>query len=134
MINSIRIRDAISFNVTNSDSPMMVLDFRTKLVTPRDIIRERVFKEVKEYNERTPEIFNGLVQPTGTERLLNGFKMLTRRNIDAQEQYKKATEAFEHNGFIMLVDDLQIETLDEQIEIEPDIEVTFLKLVPLVGG
>jgi len=134
MINSIRIRDAISFNAAKSDSHIMMLDFRTKLVTPRDIIRERVLKEVNEYNERMPEIFNGFVQPIGAERLLNGFKMLTRKKIDGKEQYKKAVEAFERNGFIMLVDDLQIETLDEQIEIEPDMEVTFLKLIPLVGG
>jgi hypothetical protein len=112
----------------------MTLDFPSKLVTPREIIRERVFLEVQNYNEKMPEIFNGLVQPTGTERILNGFKMRNKKKIDAQQQYKKAIESFEGNGFIMLVDDIQIETLDEQIEIEPNLSITFLKLVPLVGG
>ena len=60
--------------------------------------------------------------------------MRERKKIDAQQQYNNAVKAFEGNGFIMLVDDLQIETLDEQLEIEPDMEITFLKLVPLVGG
>jgi hypothetical protein len=34
----------------------------------------------------------------------------------------------------LLVDDRQVEELEEVIEIRPDTTVTFLKLVPLVGG
>jgi hypothetical protein len=134
MKNTIKIKDELSFNLANPAEYSMTLDFQSKFVTPREIIRERVFREVQNYNEKTPEIFNGLVQPTGAERVLNGFKMRERKKIDAERQYKNAVEAFERNGFIMLVDELQIETLDEQIEIEPDMEISFLKLVPLVGG
>lgn len=134
MRNTVRIKDELSFNFDKPNEYFFTLDFPSKFVTPREIIRERVFCEVKDYNEKTPEVFNGLVQPTGAERVLNGFRMREKKKIDAQEQYKRAIEAFERNGFIMLVDDLQIETLDEQIEIEPEMEITFLKLVPLVGG
>jgi hypothetical protein len=34
----------------------------------------------------------------------------------------------------LLVDDRQVDELEEEIEIRPDTTVTFLKLVPLVGG
>jgi hypothetical protein len=131
---TITIKDELSFSFGDAVEYSMTLDFPSKFVSPREIIRERVFREVQSYNEKTPEIFNGLVQPTGAERTLNGFKMRERKKIDAEQQYKQAVKAFERNGFIMLVDDLQIETLDEQIEIEPDMEIFFLKLVPLVGG
>ena len=134
MKNTIKIKDELSFNFGNTVEYSMTLDFQSKFVTPREIIRERVFREVQSYNEKTPEIFNGLVQPIGAERILNGFKMRERKKIDAEQQYKNAVESFERNGFIMLVENLQIETLDEQIEIEPDMEISFLKLVPLVGG
>ena len=137
MINIIKIKDELSFNFDAAavdESGFITLDFPAKLVTPREIIRKRVFQEVENYNRTKPETFNSLVQPTGAERILNGFRMRERREIDAEEQCKKAVEAFERNAFIMLVDDLQIETLDEQIEIEPGMEITFLKLVPLVGG
>lgn len=134
MRNTIKIKDELSFNFDAVNEYSMTLDFPSKFVTPREIIRERVFREVQSYNEKMPEIFNGLVQPTGAEKILNGFKMRERKKIDAERQYKNAVEAFERNGFIMLVDDLQIETLDEQIEIEPDLEISFLKLVSLVGG
>ena len=134
MINVIKIRDRQSFSFDDVNQGYITLNFPTGLVTPREIIRERVFREVLDYNEKKPEIFSGLVQPVGAERILNGFKMREKKEIDPQEQYKKAVEAFESNRFVMLVDDFQIETLDEQIEIERDVEVTFLKLVPLVGG
>ena len=75
-----------------------------------------------------------LIQPTLAERVLNGFKFKEKKKIDWREQYKKAVEAFERNGFIILVDELQAESLDQIIQIEAKTSVTFLKLVPLVGG
>ncbi|HZH33546.1 MAG TPA: hypothetical protein VEX64_01835, partial [Pyrinomonadaceae bacterium] len=68
------------------------------------------------------------------ERVLNGFKFKERKKIDWRPQYEKAVEAFKRNGFIVLVDDLQVENLDRIIEIEAQTSVTFLKLVPLAGG
>ena len=56
------------------------------------------------------------------------------RDIDPQAQYEKAIQAFEGNGFVVLVDDRQIDDLDETIELRPDTAVTFVRLVPLVGG
>ncbi len=53
---------------------------------------------------------------------------------DWESRFARAVEAFEHNGIILLVADRQIEDLDEPIEIAPETDVTFLKLVPLVGG
>jgi hypothetical protein len=38
------------------------------------------------------------------------------------------------NGFLVLVDDHQIESLDEQVNLGIDTRVSFVKLVPLIGG
>jgi hypothetical protein len=103
-------------------------------VTAEELIRERVRQEVAEYNARRPEYFRGLVQPTDAERTLNGYKLKRPRALDWEEQYEKALAAFGRNGFILLVDDRQVESLDEVIRVEPDTAVTFLKLIPLVGG
>ena len=67
-------------------------------------------------------------------RINNGEPSLHARMLDAQEQIEKALVAFERNGFLLLVNDRQIESLDEQIEVTPATTVTFLKLVMLVGG
>lgn len=112
----------------------LTLEFLTARVTARELIRRRVYEEVQEYNLSTPEYFRGLVQPAEAEKVLNGYKLRERRKIDWEEQYARAAEAFEQNGFFMLVDDRQVERLDEEIELKVGTEVSFIKLVPLVGG
>lgn len=112
----------------------LTLQCLTEKMTVRELIRARIYQEVAEYNAQEMEYFNGLVEPTDAERTLNGFKLRRRRQIDWEEQFARALKAFESNGFFVLVDDRQAETLDEELEVRVDTEVSFLKLVPLVGG
>ena len=112
------------------------LEFPSERVTIRELIRERVYQEVSDYNARSKQrgLFRGLVQPTDTERALNGFKVPKNREIDWQAQFALALDAFGRNGFFILVDDRQAETLDEAFVIGPRTQVSFVKLTPLVGG
>jgi hypothetical protein len=112
----------------------LTLDCLTEHLTVRELIRARIYQEVQDYNLKDPEYFRGLVEPTNAEKVLNGYKLKSRRKIDWQEQYQKALEAFERNGFFVLVGDRQAESLDQQFEVKVDTEVSFVKLVPLVGG
>ncbi|MEV4410322.1 hypothetical protein [Catellatospora sp. NPDC049609] len=100
----------------------------------REIIRRRVFQEVAEHNAAGAEVFHGLVQPGDTERTLNGLRMKAHRRVDAEQQFARAVEAFSRNGFVVLVDDRQVEELDTELQLGRGTEITFLKLVPLVGG
>ncbi len=112
----------------------MKLRLVSERVTARDLITRRVHEEVAAHNASTPEYFNGLVQPTDAERTLNGYRLRERRQLDPQAQCAKALEAFERNGFMLLAGDQQIEQLDDEVTLTEGAEVTFLKLVPLVGG
>jgi hypothetical protein len=98
----------------------------------REVIRRRVFQEVAEHNARRSPEFRGLVQPSETERALNGPR--EHRPVDPQRQYDRALTAFGRNGFIVLVDDRQVDDLDAQVELRAGTEITFLRLVALVGG
>jgi hypothetical protein len=110
------------------------LDCLTERMTVRELIRARIYQEAQDYNQKQPEYFRGLVEPTEAERTLNGYKLRKRRNIDWQEQFNSALEAFQRNGFFVLVGDKQAERLDDEFEVKADTEVSFVKLVPLVGG
>ena len=112
----------------------LTLDFLDERISVRELIRSRVYQEVQDYNRRQPETFHGLVRPTDAEQTLNGFKLRKGREIDWKQQCDKACDAFERNGFFILVDDRQVEGLDEEIEIRRGTQVSFVKLVPLVGG
>jgi len=115
-------------------TPACTLEFLAERVSVRELIRRRVRQEVQDYDLRRPELFQGLVQPVDAERTLNGYRLRAPRRIAWEEQADRATEAFERNGFIVLVDGRQAASLDEEIAVGVDTAVSFLKLVPLVGG
>lgn len=110
------------------------LDFPIERLTVRELIRERVYQEVQEYNRRKDGSFSGLVQPSEAEVALNGFKVRAGRDINWKTQFEKACEAFEQNRIIVLVGDTQADSLDAEVELTRGVEVTFLRLVMLVGG
>jgi hypothetical protein len=131
---TVMIRDETATGQTVHSFP---LEFESESITVRELIRERVYQEVSEYNFRSRRedgVFRGLVQPTDTERALNGFRVPKGRDIDWEKQFAQAIDAFGRNGFFIIVDDRQAEALDETIVIRPSTQVSFVKLTPLVGG
>lgn len=119
---------------TGQKTNTFTLDCLTERMTVRELIRARIYQEVQDYNQRQPEYFRGLVEPSAAERVLNGYKLKGRRTIEWEEQFNRALEAFDRNGFFVLVGNRQAESLDESFEVKVDTEVSFVKLVPLVGG
>lgn len=112
----------------------LILTFETEVVTVKDIITERVLQEVDAYNKKLPLYFNGLVEPTEAERTINGFKLKARRVIDGEQQVYTALHAFQKNAFFVLIDEIQSESLEQEIELNGSPLVSFIKLTPLVGG
>ncbi len=134
MLTSIKIFDTTTASIGKKPENSFTVRVSGEAVSVRELIRLRIFQEVEEYNQRQPEVFRMLVQPGEAERTLNGYKFQKPRAIEPQAQFEKAVEAFNGNGFIVLVDDRQVSTLDDEIALRPDTSVTFLKLIPLVGG
>lgn len=64
----------------------------------------------------------------------NEYRLNPERQIDWKQQFEKAIEAFSRNGFFILVDDKQGESLDEEVVIKAGTQVSFVKLTLLVGG
>jgi hypothetical protein len=116
------------------------LEVLTEHLTVRELIRSRVYQEVQDFNQMVAKKrgetneYRGLIQPTDSERTLNGYRLKTSRQIDWHEQLNRAINAFESNQVLVLINDRQVESLDEEIDIKPTTEVTFLKLTLLVGG
>jgi hypothetical protein len=110
------------------------LEVAAETITVRELIRSRVYQEVQDYNLRCGDVFQGLVQPEGAEKALNGWKLKQPRQLDWKRQFERAVEAFEKNQILILVNDRQAESLDEEFVIGPQTRVTFLRLTLLVGG
>jgi hypothetical protein len=139
MQTTVLVRDATTLRrptqpKAEAEDYTFVLDLLSERVTVRELIRSRVYQEVQEYNAKQPEYFRGLVVPSDAERTRNGLRLRKPRKIDWEQQCEQAIAAFTQNGFLILVNDEQVTELDEIVEVEIDTTITFLKLVPLVGG
>jgi hypothetical protein len=110
------------------------LDFLTETVTVRELIRSRVYQEVQDYNYKRADTFRGMVQPEGSEKLLNGDAKRAFKPIDWETQFATALAAFDNQAILILIDDHQVEELGEIVDIATTTKVSFLKLTPLVGG
>ncbi|MEK6703369.1 MAG: hypothetical protein AABZ53_13995 [Planctomycetota bacterium] len=131
---TVTIRDETT---SGSRSDSFELTFPTESITVRELIRERIYQEVQDYNRHSDDVaakFQGLVQPSESEVVLNGYKVRKGKQVDWKDQFAKACDAYEKNRILVLVGDRQTESIEESIELSRGVEVTFLKLVPLVGG
>ena len=112
----------------------LLLDGVSSPVRLRELIRHRVREEVAAYNAHPVSWFGGLVQPAGSEPAQNGYLLPRPRALDWQAQASAAVAAFERNGFFVFVGDRQVDDLDEELTLDETDVVSFVKLVPLVGG
>ncbi|MBO3747471.1 hypothetical protein J5X84_15445 [Streptosporangiaceae bacterium NEAU-GS5] len=103
-------------------------------ISARELVRLRVREEVARYNAAPSARFSGLVRPVDAEVALNGYRMAAVRQIDWERQADIAERAFERNAFVLLVGERQVEDLAEVIDLTVDPIVSFIKLIPLVGG
>jgi hypothetical protein len=112
----------------------ITLSFNSELVTVQDIIEQRVTQEVENYNQKLTGFFNGLIEPTDSEKTLNGYKLKPKKTIDTEKQVYIALDAFLKNGYFVLIDTLQAETLDQEVVLSKNTTISFVKLTPLIGG
>ncbi len=131
MSYSVKINDETT---TGQVKTSIVLEFPAEMVTVREIIRSRIYQEVKDFNAQPTGVYPGLIQPKESEQILNGFRLKTPRQIDWRDQLARAVQAFEKNQLVILIGEKQVESLDQEHRIRPTTEVSFLRLIPLVGG
>ena len=131
--------------ITGESAGELTLDLLTETLTVRELIRSRVYQEVDDHNRRVRAAgagavpYGGLVTPAAAERELNGPRAgradrVRAKEVDWRAQFDAACLAFERNGFFVLIDDRQAESLEQEFTVRPGMAVSFVKLVPLVGG
>ncbi|TNE79402.1 MAG: hypothetical protein EP332_11185 [Bacteroidetes bacterium] len=107
------------------------LEFKTEEITVKELIAQRVEQEVAKHNAEKKERFTGFVSPQ--EQELNQ-KTRKFKPVDAEKQVYVALDAFAKNGFFILHNERQLESLEERITLHANDHFSFVKLTPLVGG
>jgi hypothetical protein len=131
MLITVRIKDQSG---AGRVAASMTLENISSTTTLRDLVRTRVREEVARYNAGPTPVFTGLVMPEGAQPATEGYRMEKPRRIDWERQADRAIEAFEHNGFFVLVDDRQVTELDQELDLTADSDIRFVRLVQLIGG
>lgn len=85
-------------------------------ITARELVRLRVREEAARSN---------------THALVAS---VPARRVDWERQADVAEAAFARNGFVLLVGEHQVESLDEVIDLAADPVISFVRLIALVGG
>jgi hypothetical protein len=119
---------------TGGETARLLLRGVPSPLTLRELIRFRVREEVARYNANPAPRFSGLVQPSDAEADLNGYRRPRSRRLDWEAQAETAIQTFERNGFFVFVGDRQVDALDAELALADHDVVSFVRLVPLVGG
>lgn len=130
MASAVRIVDQVPGSERRVSLTLQIADAR---ITARELMRRRIFEEVARHHAQ-PRAFVGLVAPPSRSGEDDEVAEGARKPLDWQRQFDVATRAFDAQRLILLVGGRQVESLDDEIEVLPDTEVVFLRLVPLVGG
>ncbi len=131
MANTLTIRDETTGGKTLRE---FTLEMPAERITVRELIRSRVYQEVKDFNATQPQVFPGLIQPTEAEMALNGSGVGKKRQVDWKRQFERTLSAFRSSQILVLVDDRQLESLDEEFAVKPGTQISFLRLTLLTGG
>lgn len=119
------------------------LRLASERVSARDVIAKHVREEVDRLNDLArrrhaehDRVASFLVGDHSheLERKLNKPNPRSPKVLDAAKEVESALEAIEARKVIVLFDDFEVEDLDADLTMTDQSKITFLRLVPLVGG
>ena len=105
------------------------LDFLTAKISLCDLITNRVRTEIENQKQsQTPQMYSLIEGDTDKTE----SELLNPDLIHKKVEF--ALEMFQKNGFLVLIDDVQMVDLTQEIYLNHQTQITFLKLIPLIGG
>lgn len=125
------VRDLTAYGQELHRFPLLL---EKPLLSVAALIDRRIQAEVERYNRRGEAYFHGLVQPVGARVCGGAFKLRPRRRIRAGQQVDAALAAFLAGRFYLLVDGYRPQALDEEVLMNDDDELCFVKVSPVIGG
>lgn len=119
------------------------LRLASERVTARDVVAKHVREEVDRLNDlvrlrhtEKNRVSSFLVGDYShvLERVLNRPSRKGPKVLDTAKEVEAALDAIKAKKVIVLFDDFEVEDLDADLTVTDQSKITFLRLVPLVGG
>ena len=106
----------------------------------RDLVTRIVRQEVSAFRQRQAErrFIQVLTQQEVARGAQEGKVSMggtdLDQHVDTNAAVATALQAFEDGVYLVFVDGQQVSSVDEQVHLKPDSQVTFVRLVALAGG
>ena len=129
--------------VGQTEPQAFTLRLASERVSARDVVAEHVREEVDRLNDLArrrhadhDRVASFLVGDHShpVERRLNSSVGKGPRLLDPEREIKAALDGIQNRQVIVLFDDFEVEDLDADLTVTDESKVTFLRLVPLIGG
>jgi hypothetical protein len=128
---------SVEFQSTIPSSPQfkIQLAFSGTTLSARELIRQTVLEQCRQV----------ALIPAARPQYLSAAEITAMRQsgriavpvsaeLDPEHEFELALAAFEQRRFLLLAGDQQIESLDTEITLQPELAIFFVRLIPLVGG
>jgi hypothetical protein len=109
-------------------------------LTLRDLISRVVRAEVEAFKQRQQErqLFRALtardIEAGAAKGKIESGGSESKQNVDPEEAVTTALQAFEDGLFLVVLDGQEQRQLDQQVFLQPDSRVSFVRLTMLAGG
>ena len=100
----------------------------------RQLLEQRIRQEAKRFNLERPVVFRALVRPADADETAQGFRMRRHRDVDADAQIRAALEACASGSLTVHIDGKAVLDIDAPVALNAESQVTFISLMPVVGG
>ena len=109
------------------------LPMPSRVVTLRELIERRVRAQVEDYVAGGAAARAALFEVDEVERILNAHGA-SPATLDAERHVTRALAGFEGNAYVVIVNGVQVCSLDAPLPADAGTDVRFMRLVPLAGG
>ncbi|PKK89129.1 MAG: hypothetical protein CVV64_15585 [Candidatus Wallbacteria bacterium HGW-Wallbacteria-1] len=110
------------------------MDLSISAMTVEDLLMDITYHQVARFRNSSilPAVAGHI--PDERELLLNGPKMRQRLRVSVEKQFQIARDAFLDRRILLIINDRQMDSLTQEVILDETTAITFLKLVPLIGG
>jgi hypothetical protein len=131
---------------TEAPLPPVRLPLVSQRQTAREIIINSVREQMQELRRRHHEDFQDIrkqldkqyLEQSDVDRQARQGKVALAKNPadapDVDKEVRRALQAFRSNSFKMFVDGAEVSRLDDLCTLSDGTKVSFVRLIPLVGG
>jgi hypothetical protein len=109
-------------------------------LTLRDFITRIVRSEVQAFKDRQEErrflhaLTAGDIEKGVVRGKVDSGGRNERQKVDENESVAVALQAFEDGLYLVVLDEQEVRKLDQQVALQPESRVTFVRLTMLAGG